>query len=100
MRINSQVSMHFQGYNDSIEIKLPAEAENAATFPADLLAGGEASPVSQTGNESMTDESVINQSTVDESAQNASVSQPVQDQIEIPAANQTSLENNSIQAAA
>lgn len=102
MRINSEVSMLFQGYNDSIEIKLPVEAESAAAFPANLLAGGEASPVALT----------VDESPIDESVQNTSISKPVQNLTSIPAANQTlnqaenqaasqiSLENNRIQAAA
>jgi len=102
MRINSEVSMLFQGYNDSIEIKLPVEAESAAAFSADLLAGGEASPVALT----------VDESPIDESVQNTSISKPVQNLTSIPAANQTlnqaenqaasqiSLENNRIQAAA
>jgi hypothetical protein len=53
MRINAKVSMLFEGFNESVNIKLPAEAKNASPFPMGLIASKEAVPVVPDGNETM-----------------------------------------------
>jgi hypothetical protein len=53
MRINSEVSMLFEGFNESVNIKLPAEAKMAPPFPMGLIASNEAVPIVQDGNETM-----------------------------------------------
>lgn len=52
MQINSEVIMLFEGFNDSISIELPAQAENAQSFPLGLIASGEV-PSVKDGNETM-----------------------------------------------
>jgi hypothetical protein len=37
MRINSEISMLFEGFNESVNIKLPAEAKMARPFPMNLM---------------------------------------------------------------
>jgi hypothetical protein len=53
MRINAKVSMLFEGFNESVNIKLPAEAKNAPPFPMGLIASKEAVLVVPDGNETM-----------------------------------------------
>lgn len=55
MQINSEVVMLFEGFNDSVSIKLPAEAEKAQSFPLGLIASGEV-PSVKDGNETMLNE--------------------------------------------
>jgi len=103
MRINSEVTMLFQGYDEDVVISLPSEAQNATDLSAALAAGGEQSPASPPAG---------NESELDMGAQNASSSEPVQGQDETITANQTesqianqtvnqtALENSSTQAKA
>ena len=58
MTIRSKVSRTVQGYNEELEIRLPAEALGAADILADLMAGGEASTVALAGNESELEENM------------------------------------------
>ena len=58
MTITSRVSMNFLGYDEDLEIRLPAEANAAADILANLTAGGEASPVALAGNESEPEENM------------------------------------------
>jgi hypothetical protein len=51
MRINAKVSMLFEDFNESVNIKLPAEAKNAPPFPMGLIASKEAVPFVPNGNE-------------------------------------------------
>jgi hypothetical protein len=51
MRIDSTVSMLFEGFNESVNIVLPAEARNAQPFPVGLAASNEAVPVASTESE-------------------------------------------------
>jgi len=53
MRINAEVSMIFEGFNESVSIKLPAEAKKAQPFPLGLIASKEAVPVVPDDNETM-----------------------------------------------
>jgi hypothetical protein len=53
MRINAEVSMIFEGFNESVNIKLPAEAKNAPPVPMGLMVSREAVPVVPAGNETM-----------------------------------------------
>lgn len=60
MQINSEVVMLFEGFNDSISIKLPAEAERAQSFPLGLIASREV-PSVKDGNETMLNETMLNE---------------------------------------
>ena len=53
MRINSEISMLFEGFNESVNIKLPAEAKNAPPFPLGLMVSTQAVPIVPDGNETM-----------------------------------------------
>ncbi|MCX6676508.1 MAG: hypothetical protein NTU95_01005 [Methanothrix sp.] len=53
MRINSEIFMLFEGFNESANIKLPAEAKKAQPFPMGLMVSTEAVPVVPVGNETM-----------------------------------------------
>ena len=55
MQINSEVVMLFEGFNDSVSIKLPAEAEKAQSFPMGLIVSGEV-PSVEDDNETMHNE--------------------------------------------
>lgn len=59
MRINSEVSMIFDGFNESVNVKLPAEATNAQPFPMGLMVS-EAAPSVMEGNETMLNETLLN----------------------------------------
>lgn len=76
MRINSRVTMLFQGYNESIAIELPAEAENAEAFPM-FMASVEAVPVVISDNETTLNATVVdtlkNQSDSDNSTVQAAM---------------------------
>ncbi|MGV8174185.1 MAG: hypothetical protein ACP5OU_00600 [Methanothrix sp.] len=83
MRINSDVTMLFQGYNEEVAINLPAETQNATAISAGpTAAGAEAAPSAP----------AFNETEINEIAQNESLSQLAQNQsqIPIPAENQTS----------
>jgi hypothetical protein len=58
MRINAEVSMLFGGFNESVNIRLPAEAKMAQPFPMGLLASIEAVPVVLAGNETKLNETM------------------------------------------
>lgn len=58
MRINSEVSMLFEGFNESVNIKLPVEAEKAQIFPMGLIASKEAVSVVPDSNETMINETM------------------------------------------
>lgn len=60
MRINSEVSMLFEGFNESVNVKLPAEAMKAQPFPMGLIAS-EAAPSVLEGNETMLNETLLNE---------------------------------------
>jgi hypothetical protein len=51
MRINAEVSMIFEGFNESVNIEIPAEAKKAPLFPIGIMVSTEAAPVV---NETMT----------------------------------------------
>ncbi|MDD1761486.1 MAG: hypothetical protein LUQ59_04575 [Methanothrix sp.] len=76
MRINSRVTMLFQGYNESIAIELPAEAEKAQLVPI-FMASVEAVPVVISGNETTLNATVVdtlkNQSDSDNSTVQAAI---------------------------
>ena len=59
MRINSEVSMLFEGFNESVNVKLPAEAEKAQPFPMGLMVS-EAAPSVLEGNETTLNETLQN----------------------------------------
>jgi hypothetical protein len=59
MRINSEVSMLFDGFNESANVKLPAEAMQAQPFPMGLMAS-EAEPSVLEENETMLNETLQN----------------------------------------
>lgn len=63
MRINSEVSMLFEGFNESVNIKLPVEAENAQLFPMGLIASKEAVSAVPDGNETMINETMSENNT-------------------------------------
>ena len=54
MRINAEISMLFEGFNESVNIKLPAEAKKAQPFPMGLMVSTKAVPVVPVGNETKT----------------------------------------------
>ena len=58
MRINSTISMLFAGFNESVNIVLPAEARKAQPFPQGFAASNEAVPVASTDREIGLNESV------------------------------------------
>jgi hypothetical protein len=51
MRIISETSMLFEGFNESVNIVLPPEARNAQPIPAGLVASNETVPVASTEGE-------------------------------------------------
>lgn len=57
MQINSEVVMLFDGFNDNVSIKLPAEAEMAQSYPLGLIASGEV-PSVKDANETMLNETL------------------------------------------
>jgi hypothetical protein len=63
MRVNAEVSMLFEGFNESVNIKLPAEAEKAQPFPIGLMVSAEAVPVLPAGNETELNETIQKNST-------------------------------------
>ena len=59
MRINSEVSMLFEGFNESVNVKPPAEAMQAPPFPMGLMVS-EAAPSVMDGNDTMLSETLQN----------------------------------------
>ncbi len=68
MRINAEVSMIFEGFNESVNIQLPAEAKKAPSFPLGLMVSNEAEaiPVVMAGSETVINETVANETVDDE----------------------------------
>jgi len=60
MRIKAEVSMLFEGFNESVNIKLPAEAMKAQPFPMGLMVSTEAASSVPDGNETMLNETRLN----------------------------------------
>ncbi|MFZ2470341.1 MAG: DUF6612 family protein [Methanothrix sp.] len=61
MRVNSEVSMLFEGFNECVNIKLPVEAEKAQPFPLGLIASKEAVSVVPDSNETVINETMLNE---------------------------------------
>jgi len=61
MRVISEVSMIFEGFNENVNIKLPAEASRAQPFPLGLIISAEAAPVVSVGNETMENDTLLNE---------------------------------------
>ncbi|MBN1235077.1 MAG: hypothetical protein JW999_03400 [Methanotrichaceae archaeon] len=70
MRIYAEVSMLFEGFNERVNIKLPAEAEKAQPLPMGLMASAEAVPVVQAGNETNLNETEMDETMLNEAALN------------------------------
>jgi len=70
MRVNAETTMLFEGFNESVNIKLPAEAEKAQPFP---MASAEAVPVIPAGNESKVNETMLNETMLESSTAQATV---------------------------
>jgi hypothetical protein len=60
MRINSEVSMLFEGFNESVDVNLPAEAMKAQPFPMGLMVSREDASSVADGNETMLNETLLN----------------------------------------
>jgi hypothetical protein len=73
MRINAEISMLFEGFNESVIIELPAEAKMAQPFPMSLSASTEAVPVVPAGNETMMNETLLNETMQENSTAQAVV---------------------------
>ena len=58
MRINAEVSMLFEGFNESVNILLPAEAKKAQPFPMGISVSTEAVPVVLAVNETKLNETM------------------------------------------
>lgn len=71
MRINSEITMHFLGYNEEVVIALPEDAQNAAALSAVLIAAEEEAAPSALA---------FDETEISESAQNESPSQPAENQ--------------------
>ncbi|MEI6103092.1 MAG: DUF6612 family protein [Methanothrix sp.] len=61
MRINAEVSMIFEGFNESVSIKLPAEAKKVQPLSMGLMVSTQAVPVVPDGNETMVNETLLNE---------------------------------------
>jgi hypothetical protein len=70
MRINSKVSMLFEGFNESVNINLPAEAKKAQPFRMGLMVSTQAVPVVSVGNETMVNETLLNETLLNETMLN------------------------------
>lgn len=73
MRIISEVSMLFENFNETVNIKLPAEAKMAPPFPMGLIASNEAVPVVLDGNETIINETQLNETMLENSTTQAAV---------------------------
>ncbi|MCX6674590.1 MAG: hypothetical protein NTY37_12520 [Methanothrix sp.] len=73
MRINSEVSMLFEGFNESVNIKLPVEAKTAQPFPLGLMVSTKAVPVVSAGNETMVNETRLNETVPENNTAQAAV---------------------------
>ncbi len=59
MRVISEVSMIFEGFNEAVNIKLPAEASKAQPLPLGLIISAEAVAVVSIGNETMGNDTLV-----------------------------------------
>jgi hypothetical protein len=73
MRINSEVSMLFENFNETVNIRLPAAAKMAPPFPMGLIASNEAVPVVLDGNETIINETQLNETMLENSTTQAAV---------------------------
>jgi hypothetical protein len=89
--------MLFSGFNESVKIDLPAEAEQASAFPLNLLASSEAVPVSLIGNETMLNETMLNETMLNETMLNETMLNETM--LNETMLNETMHENNTAQAA-
>ncbi len=72
MRIESVVSILFEGFNESVNVKLPAEAMQAQPFPMGLMAS-EAAPSVPEGNETTLNETLHNDTIAERNTAQAAV---------------------------
>ena len=70
MRVNSTTTMIFEGFNESVNIVLPAAAGRAQPFPLGLAASNEAVPVASNGSEIEPNESISDATRLSESIPN------------------------------
>jgi hypothetical protein len=73
MRVNAEVSMLFEGFNEPVNIVLPADAVKAQPLPMTLMASNQAVPVVPAGNETVTNETVTNETVTNETVTNETV---------------------------
>ncbi len=73
MRIISEVSMIFEDFNESVNIKLPAEASKAQPLPLGLIVSAQAASVVSIGNETMENETMLNETMPENDATQATV---------------------------
>ena len=73
MLVHAEVSMLFEGFNEPVNIVLPAEAEKAQPLPMNLMASTQAVPVVPAGNETVTNETVTNETVTNETVTNETV---------------------------
>jgi hypothetical protein len=71
MRIDAKVSMLFEGFNESVNIKLPAEAKMAPLFPLGLMVSGESVASARDGNETIISETQLNETMLENSTAQA-----------------------------
>jgi hypothetical protein len=72
MRVHAGVSMLFEGFNEPVNIVLPAEAEKAQPLPMSLIASSQAVPVVLAGNETVGND-ILNE-TIHSGAENETLS--------------------------
>jgi hypothetical protein len=70
MLVRAEVSMLFQGFNEPVNIVLPAEAEKAQLLPMNLMASNQAVPVVPVGDETVKNEIVNNETLTNETLTN------------------------------
>jgi hypothetical protein len=73
MRINAEVSMIFEGFNESVSIKLPAEAKKVQPLSMGLMVSNEAVPVVLDGNVTIINETQLNETMLENSTTQAAV---------------------------
>ncbi|VVB72644.1 Uncharacterised protein [uncultured archaeon] len=61
MRINSEATVLFEGYNESVKVKLPAEALAVQPLPMESMVSSEAVPVAAAVNETMTNKTILDE---------------------------------------
>jgi hypothetical protein len=77
MLVHAEVSMLFQGFNEPVNIVLPAGAEKAQLLPMNLMASTQAVPVVPAGNETMTNEIVTNETMTNETVTNETLNETI-----------------------